>query len=59
MKVLSESERIKLAHDHKFYSPATNTYCLGKSLQEAAEIIRMILNSSGNPEPHICPLVKG
>lgn len=47
MTITSEKEKECLAKDIKFFSPQHNTYCLGRTLEEAAEIIRCIKQERG------------
>lgn len=42
MVIIAENEKECLAKDIKFFSPQNNTYCLGRNLEDAAEIIRRI-----------------
>lgn len=42
MVVLAEDEKEYLVKDIKFFSPQHKTFCLGRNLEEAAEIIRRI-----------------
>ena len=43
MKIRKPDEKAKFLRHEKFYSPETKSYCLGKTLDEAAEIMQTII----------------
>lgn len=44
MQLKTQSEIDKFLKSEKFFSPESNTYCLGKTREEAAEICRLIIS---------------
>lgn len=49
MDFKNETELQNFVNDIPYYS-GKDSYCLGDSLEEAAEIIRLIVESTPNPE---------
>lgn len=45
MYITNEKEKEDLANDKKFYSSKDKTFCLGRTLEEAAEMVRHIMKT--------------